>query len=249
MSTGWERLVLPAKGVVVEPWYVSESSNVRSNSNPEISVEAIKGIIRSAAVKYDVFPPAEEIDQFTTLIIDRIEKEKPEDPFKYAEEEVDKWFRANKLRWVREIRPERIRTVIRKLTTAFRTRAFHAIRPEELRIVREYIEVLPELDELKNAILEALAETPRTRKGAEDLLKILEDVHFRVIAETLEIVDRVEEGIRKVREAMEKLAKPAARPEVSARLLLTKLKRRVSVHTNNTFRMMLCSILPKQTHC
>jgi len=110
MSTGWERLVLPAKGVVVEPWYVSESSNVRSNSNPEISVEAIKGIIRSAAVKYDVFPPAEEIDQFTTLIIDRIEKEKPEDPFKYAEEEVDKWFRANKLRWVREIRPERIRT-------------------------------------------------------------------------------------------------------------------------------------------
>jgi len=28
---------------------------------PEISVEAIKGIIKSAAVKYDVFPPAEEI--------------------------------------------------------------------------------------------------------------------------------------------------------------------------------------------
>jgi len=194
---------------------------------PEISAETIRGIIRSATVRYDVFPPAEEIESFTSSILSRIEKEKPEDPFRYAEEEVDKWFKANRARWIREVSPMRIRAVIKKLTTAFRTRAFHAIKPEDLRLAREYIEILPELDELKHAILEALAEPPRTKKGAEDLLRILEDAHFRVIAKTLEIADRIEEGIRKAKEAMEKLAARPTKPEVSARLLLAKLRRRM----------------------
>lgn len=197
--------------------------------NPEISAEAIRGIIRSATVKYDVFPPAEEIESFTYELKNRIDKERPEDPFEFTEEEVDKWFKANRLRWVREVRPERIRTVIRKLTTAFRTRAFHAVKPEDLRLIREYIEIIPELDELRDAIVESLIEPPRTRKGAEELLRILEDVHFRIIAETLKIADRIEEGIRIAREAIEKLAKPAKKPEVSARLLIGKLKRRAPV--------------------
>ncbi|RLI83330.1 hypothetical protein DRP04_01715 [Archaeoglobales archaeon] len=210
-------------------------------------IDRIRGVIATRTAIYNVVPPADEAEQFTWKLYQRILREKPEDELKFIEKEVDKWFSENKTRWIKEVQPARIKAAFRKVITALQTRAFHTISPQDLKLIREYIEMLPELDALMKAIYEAVYEPPMTKAGLESLLKLVTNDEFLLITEKLRIREDIEKAIENVKELLEKVKRgevilPYGQAEGIAKQVLAKLKAKVFVIPTSTLRLLVTNL-------
>jgi len=191
-----------------------------SNPNPKLKIEPtfdrdlialIQRIIRTKTAVYGVIPPAGETERFIIDLYNEIKKEKPRDEFGYIDKKVDKWFEKNRIKWLAQIEPKRVRTVVKRLTTAIKMNNFAMIKDEDLRLVRAYIEILPEIEELRNAIAEALYENilgprPTTSKvKAESIKWLVTHPEFVEIARKIGIKPIIDEAKERIEELIESI--------------------------------------------
>jgi len=171
----------------------------------------IQNMIRTKTAVYNIIPPAKDTQAFITKLYNQIQEEKPEDVFEYIDKKVDEWYQKNKTKWISEIEPRRVKSIVKKLTSALRMRSFSLITDDDLRLIREYIEILPELEDLRNSVAEVLHEMvlgpmPSTSKvGLTNLRRIIEHPEFRDIAYKIGIGPIVDEAIKRLDELLEEL--------------------------------------------
>jgi len=174
-------------------------------------ISLIQRLIRTKTAVYNVIPPAADTEKFIVKLYYEIKETKPEDEFKYIDEKADEWFRKNRTKWLSQIEPIRVRSVIKRLTTAIRVNNFSMITDEDLRLVREYIEILPEIEELRNAIAEALYENilgprPTTSKvKAESIKWLITHPEFVEIARKIGIKPIIDEAKERIEELIESI--------------------------------------------
>jgi len=174
-------------------------------------ISLIQRLIRTKTAVYNVIPPAADTEKFIVKLYYEVKETKPEDEFKYIDEKADEWFRKNRTKWLSQIEPIRVRSVIRRLTTAIRVNNFSMITDEDLRLVREYIEILPEIEELRNAIAEALYENilgprPTTSKvKAESIKWLITHPEFVEIARKIGIKPIIDEAAERIEELIESI--------------------------------------------
>ena len=198
-------------------------------------IRRIKDMIRIKSAVYDVIPPAVETETFIIKLHNEILKTKPEDEFKFIEDRVEKWYESNRRRWIAQIEPRRIKTVIKKLSYALSSRNLTGITDEDLRLVREYVEILPELENLRESIAEVVYEmvlgpSPSTsRVGLNNLKRLLTHPEFDEICKKLgikEIIDAAREKIEDLIEAVEKgtIKLPVKRVDAMVAEFMTYIK-------------------------
>lgn len=184
-------------------------SNVGQKIEPPFDMDLIsliQRIIRTKTAAYGVIPPVKDTQEFIIKLYNEIKEEKPKDEFSYIDKKVDEWFEKNRVRWLAEIEPKRVRAVIRKLTTAIKMNNFSMITDDDLRLVREYIEILPEIEELRNAIAESLYEnvlgpSPTTSKvRMENIKRLVTHPDFVEIARMIGIKPIIDEAAERIDE-------------------------------------------------